>query len=69
MPKSTAAATRDLLRQALADMGETIPRRRLDQLTFLCLAIWSGDATPDLIQDPTATEAIRRVMTRMEIAA
>ena len=66
---SIAAQTRTLLRQALDDMGETLPRRRLDQLTFLCLAIWAGDEEPAAIPDPTAREAIRRVMNRMEIPA
>lgn len=61
---SIAAQTRNLLRQALADMGETIPRRRLDRLTQTCIAIWAGDAEPDLIDDPTAREAIRRVLAR-----
>lgn len=65
---SIAAHTRDLLRSALADMGETLPRRRLDQLTSLCISIWAGDETPDLIPDPTAREAIRRVMTQVTTA-
>lgn len=65
---SIAADTRALLRQALADMGETIPRRRLDQLTQTCISIWAGDDTPDLIKDPTAREAIRRVLARQNAA-
>lgn len=69
MPSTLAAQTRELLRHALDDMGENLSRRRLDRLTFLCIAIWSGDEEPTGIPDPTAREAIRRVMSKMEIAA
>lgn len=67
--QNIAATTRELLRQALADMGETIPRKALDRLVQIVISIWSGDEVPDMHADPTAREAIRRVMAQMETAA
>lgn len=63
---SITATTRALLRQALADMGESIPRRALDRLVQIVISVWSGDETPDLIKDPTAREAIRRVLAQID---
>lgn len=68
MPNITAH-TRDLLHQALAEMGTTIPRRRLDRLVQVVISIWAGDEAPDMHADPTAREAIRRVLAQMEVAA
>lgn len=66
---SIAAQTRALLVTALNDMGTAISRRRLDRLVQVCIAIWAGDETPDMHADPTAREAIRRVMARMPATA
>lgn len=66
---SITATTRNLLREALAEMGESIPRRALDRLVQVVISIWSGDETPDMHPDPTAREAIRRVLSRMEMPA
>lgn len=69
MPYSNiTATTRDLLRQALAEMGESIPRKALDRLVQVVIAIWAGDETPDLVKDPTAREAIRRVLAQIHDA-
>lgn len=66
--QNIAATTRELLRQALADMGETLPRKALDRLVQIVISIWSGDETPDLVKDPTANEAIRRVLAQINDA-
>lgn len=64
--QNIAASTRNLVRQALTEMGETLPRRAIDRLVQIVISIWSGDETPDLIKDPTAREAIRRVLAQLD---
>lgn len=69
MPETTFSQTRRLILRAMTEMGERCSRFQAGQLARVCISIWSGDETPDLVKDPTAREAIRRVLARMETAA
>ena len=62
--------TRRLVRQALSEItGERCSTSRAHRLAEVIYSIWSGDEVPDMHADPTAREAIRRVMAQMEVTA
>lgn len=66
MPTPAFVETKRLLQQAATDMGERLSSRQAHHLARVCWSIWSGDETPDLVEDPTAREAIRRVLARLD---
>lgn len=61
--------TRNLVKQALADMGEPCSTRRAHRLAEVLHAIWRGDETPLQYADPTGEKAVRGLLARMEVAA
>lgn len=66
MPQITFSQTRRLILRAMTEMGEEYSRFQAGQLARVCISIWSGDETPDLVKDPTAREAIRRVLAQID---
>ncbi|MBV7412329.1 hypothetical protein KRX56_06250 [Dermabacteraceae bacterium TAE3-ERU27] len=54
--------TKRLLQELAAEMGEKLSSRRAHFLAEACFSIWSGEAMPLLVNDPTGEEAVRRVM-------
>lgn len=66
MPQATFSQTRRLILRAMTEMGEECSRFQAGQLARICISIWAGDETPDLVKDPTAREAIRRVLARID---
>lgn len=54
---------RSLCRQALTEItGERISRARAERIARVLISIWTGDEQAWTHADPTAREAIRRVM-------
>ncbi|WP_168198043.1 hypothetical protein [Brachybacterium sp. SGAir0954] len=61
--------TRDLVKQALTDMGERCSTRRAHRLAEVLFAIWRGEATPMQYADPTGETAVRRILATLEVRA
>lgn len=60
--------TKRLCKMAFAEMGVNCSSRRAHRIAEVLFAIWSGDEVPGLHSDPTATEAIKRVMAKLAAA-
>ncbi|WP_058234144.1 hypothetical protein [Devriesea agamarum] len=54
--------TKRMIQEVAQDMGAHLSARKVHRLARICHAIWDGDYVPPLVDDPTAQEAIERVL-------